>query len=151
MQIQIRFAELIDHHKIAELSENIFQSVTNKSFFSWDRKNLYDELKTKALAIVAVQNENILGFIVFRQQDETLDVMTLGTSPGHQRLGIMSQLLDFMLKYAANENKKIMLEVHAANCSAIELYQKKGFQIIYKRERYYKDGAAALIMSYSCF
>lgn len=42
--------------------------------------------------------------------------------------------------------KRMFLEVRVSNSSAILMYLKDGFQGIYARPRYYKDGEDALVM-----
>ena len=148
MKIENRFIQPNDFYKVSELSDFIFQSVSNKSFFSWDRQSLLSELKTKTSGVLASENQKILGFIVFREAEDLIDIMTLGTDPQYRGQGIMSDLLQYLLKYSSKENKKVLLEVHEENRLAIQLYLKMGFQVLYKRERYYKDGGNALVMVY---
>lgn len=148
MKIENRFIQPNDFYKVSELSDFIFQSVSNKSFFSWDRQSLLSELKTKTSGVLASENQKILGFIVFREAEDLIDIMTLGTDPQYRAQGIMSDLLQYLLKYSSKENKKVLLEVHEENRLAIQLYLKMGFQVLYKRERYYKDGGNALVMVY---
>lgn len=148
MKIENRFIKPNDFYKVSELSDFIFQSVSNKSFFSWDRQSLLSELKTKTSGVLASENQKILGFIVFREAEDLIDIMTLGTDPQYRAQGIMSDLLQYLLKYSSKENKKVLLEVHEENRLAIQLYLKMGFQVLYKRERYYKDGGNALVMVY---
>lgn len=148
MQIEILPIESKDHYKISEASDIIFQTVPNKSFFSWDSQTLLDELKEKASGIFAMSEKKILGFIIYRESDQVIDIMTLGTLPQARRQGVMGQILEYLLKYSASKNKKVLLEAHEQNRLAIQLYLKKGFQVLYKRDRYYKDGGDALVMAY---
>ena len=44
--------------------------------------------------------------------------------------------------------EKINLEVNENNLPAIKLYKTYGFQTVGKRNKYYKDGGNAILMTY---
>jgi ribosomal-protein-alanine N-acetyltransferase len=57
-----------------------------------------------------------------------------------RRRGIGRELIAALLAYArAGNAERILLEVRASNEGAIRLYKGSGFQILARREGYYRD------------
>lgn len=54
-----------------------------------------------------------------------VDMIRLGVSSTHQRLGIGSRLLEYVIRL----NRTVMLTVRQANTPALKLYKKYGFEI----------------------
>ena len=99
--------------------------------------------------IVVKQNEDIYGFTAFRTVFEEMEIMNIVTREDKRNQGFASNMLSYILRYAyMNEMEKINLEVNENNYSAIKLYRNYGFNIVGKREHYYKDGGAAILMTY---
>ena len=63
-------------------------------------------------------------------------ILNLVVSPSHRRLGLASRLVNFALKYTRTQlrqqdsNVKLGLYVHPDNHSAVNLYTRKGFEIV---------------------
>ena len=74
--------------------------------------------------------------------------MTVATAPTHQRKGIGRLLLDDLIRRAAEHGcEALLLEVRADNDAARHLYERKGFEVISVRRRYYQPGGVdALVM-----
>jgi ribosomal-protein-alanine N-acetyltransferase len=71
-------------------------------------------------------------------------VITLGVQRHCQRQGIGGSLL------SAAENvlraKNLRLTVRAGNQTAINLYEKAGYRLVYSHQRYYRDGEDGMVM-----
>jgi ribosomal-protein-alanine N-acetyltransferase len=78
-------------------------------------------------------------------------IATVATHPGYRQQGIASQLLVAALKSAYAEGaRSALLEVRAGNQAAQEMYRKFGFEVVGRRERYYKDNQEdAVLMTLS--
>ena len=88
-------------------------------------------------------NQELVAVILAIDCVEALEIDYLMTCPKFQRQGLMDGLLrEFILK----AKKKIWLEVHEKNESAIRLYKKHGFRASGKRSKYYPDGGSAILM-----
>lgn len=81
------------------------------------------------------------------QIEETIDVINIVdvfVKEEYRRKCIAFKLIEFIKKEYSNK-EKIMLEVRVSNINAINLYKKCGFDIIYKRDNYYKDEDAYIM------
>jgi ribosomal-protein-alanine N-acetyltransferase len=79
---------------------------------------------------------------------DEIHLLKIAVAPRWRRRGIATWLLGFCFGLAQRRNaRKVYLEVRRSNGSAIDLYDKVGFQIIGTRPKYYTDtGEDALIM-----
>ncbi len=76
-------------------------------------------------------------------------IVSVGVLPEARRLGIatamMTRAMDAMKKYyGASE---VYLEVRVSNAPAISLYEKLGYRVVGRVDRYYSDGEDAYIMA----
>ena len=69
-----------------------------------------------------------------------LYIMTLGCLAPYRRLGIGTRMLEHVLNVVREDGNfsSIFLHVQINNQSAIEFYQKFGFNIVETKEQYYK-------------
>lgn len=79
---------------------------------------------------------------------EEAHITLLAVHPDYQRQGLGQALLLALLTIACDRGlERATLEVRATNQPALALYQKFGFKIAGRRQRYYKDtGEDALIL-----
>ncbi len=86
------------------------------------------------------------GFLLLRQAADEAEILTLGAIP--RRQGIARTLLQTAITHAAtNHVEKIFLEVSETNTSARALYATFNFTQIGRRQNYYLNGTAALVLS----
>ena len=74
---------------------------------------------------------------------DEIELEAIYVKPEFRNNGYGSKLVEFMTKEALQLNyKNIFLEVRVSNKSAIQLYEKYGFEIANCREKYYgqEDG-----------
>lgn len=88
----------------------------------------------------------IFGFILCRQVDTEIEVITFCVLPQFRNMGIGRKLLETLSHYSSVSNSSVFLEVDCNNQIAIGLYQKIGFQQISTRKSYYQNGADAIVM-----
>ena len=152
-----------DKMQIAQLCDKIRQRLNNPYFFNWTSDSFlleaqFSKVLFKTLPhlsdLAALEhyhessNFEIVSFVAYRELDDSLEIMVLGTHPEHLRQGHQKQLIDQLINTAQMLGAKIWLEVHEQNQSAIDFYLKCGFKKISLRKNYYQDSAAALVMSY---
>ena len=95
----------------------------------------------------AVVDDEIVGYVGLAAVDGTGDVQTIAVRRDRQGTGIAGALLDALLTEAEVRGcSEVLLEVRADNAPAIRLYERRGFERIAERPRYYSDGVTALIM-----
>ena len=92
----------------------------------------------------AFVTDDLTGYAVTLQTDDVVDLLRIAVAPPVRRRGVARALLDAAM--AAAEGSRMLLEVSAANDSAIAFYASAGFAEIDRRRRYYKDGTDAIVM-----
>lgn len=90
---------------------------------------------------------SLASVILFHHIDQTTDeILFLATPPALRGKGLMWDLLE---AFAARKGSiQIWLECREDNQPAIDLYRKIGFKESGRRERYYKDGTAAILFNF---
>jgi len=112
----------------------------------WTTKTFIECLLLAHEAWVLCDEDRIVGYVVFSLSDDGAQVLTIGVAEGDQRAGGGTRLLDHVIARSAGL-PEIVLEVRASNQPAIALYEKRGFQQIGKRARYYvQTGEDAIVM-----
>ncbi len=124
-----------DIEKIKELGKLI-----NSSF---DKVNNIEELINDNKIIGYYDNDILVGFLIYEQLYEIIDLLYIVVEPIYRRKSIVTELINYLIQN--KEFEKIMLEVRCDNSSAIKLYKKFNFKIINIREKYY-DGQDAYVM-----
>ena len=124
-----------DTEKIKELGKLI-----NSSF---DKVNNIEELIKDNKIIGYYDNDILVGFLIYEQLYEIIDLLYIVVEPIYRRKNIGTKLINYLIQN--KEFEKIMLEVRCDNNNAIKLYKKFNFKIINIREKYY-DGQDAYVM-----
>jgi len=89
---------------------------------------------------VAELENHLVGMLILWMLIDEAHIATLATHHEFRRQGIAKQLLVTALKEAYTEGaRSVLLEVRAGNEPAQALYRKFGFEVVGRRERYYKD------------
>ena len=118
-----------DIEKIKELGKLI-----NSNF---DKVNNIEELINDNKIIGYYDNDILVGFLIYEQLYEIIDLLYIVVEPIYRRKNIGTKLINYLIQN--KEFEKIMLEVRCDNNSAIKLYKKFNFKIINIRKKYYKD------------
>lgn len=118
--------------------------------YPWTLGNFNDALQAGYVARVAVQNEEIQGFMVWFPLPDEAELLNIGVASAHQRQGVARALLADMLTTARSQNRqRVFLEVRVSNTPAIALYCQTGFAVVGERRNYYKNATGsenALVM-----
>lgn len=91
--------------------------------------------------------EDFSAFLSYRQTLDEVDLSFVAVNPNAQGKGLGQALLQAML--AQLQDVTVYLEVAENNQVARHLYEKAGFQIYARREKYYHDGQTAIMMEKS--
>lgn len=93
------------------------------------------------------EEKGILGVIVFEEIYDRIELDYIIVNDNYRRRGIASKLMESLINYAQNNSiSNITLEVNENNISAINLYKKYKFDLVSRREKYYKDNDAILMI-----
>lgn len=142
MKITIRAADLNDLDEIFNIEKLSF----NKP---WSKELLREEiLFPLSFNIVAVQNGNVVGYLLAWLIPPEVHILDLAVAPYARRKGVGKKIMESLFSEAQkNGAAKFTLEVRHGNLEAINFYQRFGFVTKGIRKGYYQDtGEDALIM-----
>ena len=119
------------------------------AFQDWNEKQFIAEIRASyALCVVYEQNNFIDGYAIFHLMGPDSELLSIATSPEHQRAGIGTVLLNeglSKLDFAGGD--RMFLEVRKGNAKARRFYEKNGFREYSTRKNYYNDGEDAVLYS----
>ena len=119
----------------------------------WPERSLRFEVTDNPAARcwAAELDGRLVGMLVLWMIVDEAHIATIATHPDCRRRGIAKQLLVEALESAYAEGaRSAHLEVRAGNRAAQEMYRKFGFEVVGRRERYYKDNFEdAILMTLS--
>ncbi len=99
----------------------------------------------------ATDGEHLAGFIILQFAADEAEILAIAVANGRRRLGHAASLLRAAIRACQSRFIScIYLEVAESNSPALALYEKFGFVVIGRREKYYRSLSfgpqAALIM-----
>lgn len=127
---------------IAELEKVCFSD-------PWSAATIAAELNNPLSAwLVAMDGENLVGYIGSQTVLGEGDMMNLAVSPKCRRMGVGEGLVNALVAVLNEKGAtRLALEVRASNEPAIALYTKLGFVVAGRRPNYYRNPKEdALIM-----
>jgi len=141
MKIQIYEGALHDLPSITDIESDQFPDPWTAGVFreiiDHDNQTLY----------AAKNGEQVVGYIAVWILEDELHILNICVAGPYQRQGIGSQLLIHALGLKRDQEiETIFLEVRHSNDAALKLYEKFGFEVLYRRKNYYASGADALVM-----
>lgn len=97
------------------------------------------------------QGRSVIGFAVSRLAADEAEILSIALAPGHRGRGLSRDLFLTHLGHLAGRGvRTIFLEVEENNQPARRLYDRAGFTVAGRRERYYKEAGGqelnALVM-----
>lgn len=117
---------------------------------AWSAETFWAELAHPETRwyVVATEGAEIIGYAGLLVPGPEADVQTVAVAPAAQGKGVGRALLDALLDRAHERGAtSLLLEVRADNPAAIALYERRGFERIAVRRRYYQpDDVDAWVM-----
>ena len=132
-----------DHlHGILRIGQELISSAWTHDFL------LNEFVNSGSSFFVALNNNDILGFIILRTVGDDGEILQIAVDKNEQRKGIGDLLISSAVDYAAENNpESIFLEVRVSNTAAESLYRKHGFETVRIRKDYYNNPVEdALVM-----
>lgn len=137
----IRPIEPDDVSRIIDIENESFSNPYPTSVITF----LYEKYRDTFL--VADQGGTILGYIAGITSWREGHIVSLAVLPTWRRKGIASQLVEELYNiFREGGKKRVKLEVRVSNTSAIELYEKLGFEKQKIVKNYYENGEDAVMM-----
>ena len=127
-------ATLRDTHRLAQLHGASFHRGWGEGEFEQilsERNTLVHRLR---------QGRNIIGFAVSRMAADEAEILSIAVDAKHRGRGLSRNLLLTHLGHLAGRGvRTVFLEVEENNQPARRLYDRAGFAVAGRRERYYKQ------------
>ncbi|MBC7458269.1 MAG: GNAT family N-acetyltransferase [Bdellovibrionaceae bacterium] len=144
----LRFSNTGDHPHIEKIFKKVREAVFPVALFNWPDEQIKQELILSGFYLSQAVNGTIQAFIAHRVSGDFVEIMALGTDPSEKQKGLMLSLLQNFVQNFSSQGLQVTLEVHERNSAAVSLYLKCGFKQVRVRPAYYKDGGAALVMTF---
>jgi ribosomal-protein-alanine N-acetyltransferase len=132
--VAIEPATLRDAHRLAQLHGASFHRGWGDGEFEQmlrERNTLVHRLR---------QGRNIIGFAVSRMAADEAEILSIAVEAKHRGRGLSRNLLLTHLGHLAGHGvRTVFLEVEENNQPARRLYDRAGFAVTGRRERYYKQ------------
>jgi ribosomal-protein-alanine N-acetyltransferase len=122
--------------QVLELETNCFYP------FSWNRDQILSHIESNPLYVL-LESERVLSYLLILVNPEEIEILRIGTDSKNQKKGYASLILDELFQEFPRHT--YILEVRSSNSKAISLYEKKGFQKIHIRKKYYENLEDALL------
>ena len=138
--MRVRRMTIEDLDQIVNLEKEIFPDPWSWANFEYEiHKNPY------SIPLILEKDQDIWGYAIVWKIYEEFHIANIAITPSKQGKKYGSNFLKYLFKLSG-DCKYAILEVRESNLRAIKMYQKFGFKIIIRRERYYKNGETALVM-----
>jgi ribosomal-protein-alanine N-acetyltransferase len=129
---------LIREMRLSDITE--IMEIEHKSFTTpWSELAFFNEMYAPhSIAKVAVQKNNIRGYICLKQISDEGHILNLAVHPDFRRHGnattLVGEVLDELRKRGC---KSLYLEVRVSNLGARKFYERIGFKVVDVRKKYY--------------
>jgi ribosomal-protein-alanine N-acetyltransferase len=141
MTVTIRPMKWWDLDEVLAIEQVVFGAT------AWPPESYWGELARPDRYYVVGVSDEVRGYAGLWMVPPDADVQTIAVAPDAQGGGLGQTLLDHLVTVARERGcRRLQLEVRADNDPAIALYEKAGFSVIRRRERYYPDFSDALVM-----
>jgi ribosomal-protein-alanine N-acetyltransferase len=122
--------------------------------YPWSKYAFRQELRNRfsrlfGITVLQDDNNSLAGYLCMWLIKDEGHITNIAIHPRFRQQGLARRLLDFARRQALLAGaEQLTLEVRRSNLTAINFYQKEGFQPVGVRKGYYyEDGEDALIMS----
>ena len=144
--IELRQLGLADLRAIEEIERRSYPTPWSRSMFAGELA------KPSSICLGAFEAEGedgeLCGYLIVSRYVDAWHVMNVAVDPDHRGRGIATMLIERLFELTADDVRRgYTLEVRVSNLTAIELYERLGFQARGVRRGYYTDNREdALIM-----
>ena len=91
-----------------------------------------------AAELIGKGDVDVAGFLVARRLSTELEILNFAVESNSRRCGIGAALLDEALQWAETfQATQAILEVRASNLAALRFYERRKFEVVGRRPRYY--------------
>ncbi len=133
---------MIEYRSMTETDVAAVAALEKECFsMPWSERSIAAELNNPlSLWLVAVDGDNLAGYVGSQSVMGEADMMNLAVAPLYRRQGVGEHLAKALVqRLRENAVSCLTLEVRASNDSAIHLYDKLGFVQVGRRPGYYSN------------
>ena len=141
LQVRIRKIKPADVRRIIEI-ERSWAHLSHWSEDSYYRLVNDDGFTASFLAEVDDESGKpvVAGFVIFHVAGTNAEVYNIAVDASHARCGVGTHLMDTVMNESMKRYaSKVLLEVRKSNTSAIQFYERFGFQMLGERKDYYSN------------
>lgn len=144
--IPLRLARLTEAPVIAAMSRDLIETGLG---WSWDSERVARAIRGRDTAVlIACDRMRVAGFAIMYFGDEHAHLNLLAVRPSHQRRGIGTCMVNWLIDSALVAGiATVTLELRAANTAARRFYQSLGFADATHIPGYYQGRETALRMT----
>ena len=127
---------------IARLSSDAFAEYTTKAVSSTL------DVVGRNTTWVAMRGHERVGFVTFGKEGHEIAVMhAIAVVRGERGKGVGFRLMQVFERFAREQSAR-RLELCAAECNlaALDLFYRRGFRLVHRRERFYERGQNACVL-----
>ncbi|AVT74526.1 MULTISPECIES: ribosomal protein S18-alanine N-acetyltransferase [Rhodopseudomonas] len=130
----VETATLRDAPKLAELHAASFHR-------GWDEQEFADLLSERNTLVHRLRvGRRIIGFVASRIGADEAEILSIAIAASYRGRGLSREMLLTHLRHLAGRGvATVFLEVEENNQPARRLYNRTGFQVVGRRERYYRQ------------
>jgi len=123
-------------------AEEIHRIETESFSVPWSRESIESSLLSPVVVYFGARDfvNNLCAFVCTSVIPPEAEILNIAVSKSFRRQGIAESLLLHLMDYLKTTSvDTVFLEVRESNLPAQLLYQKRGFEVIGKRYKYYTD------------
>jgi ribosomal-protein-alanine N-acetyltransferase len=99
---------------------------------------MWGDPRPERVGFVAESQGRVVGFLVAREIAGEWELENVAVAPEASCQGIGTSLIEDLLRKLRKERaQRVFLEVRESNFEARKLYERQGFQLVGRRNRYY--------------
>lgn len=137
--MSFRIVDFEDRH-----TEDVLKLLSDT--FGYDYSRDYLNIGTSR-KFVLLAEDKVVGFLEYEVLFDTAEIFMIAVHKEFQGRKLGKMLMEFCVENLKTEGVKyVYLDVATNNTKAIEFYKKHGFEVVYIRKNYYRNGTDAYVM-----
>ena len=142
----LRLARGDDAPTLASMSRDLIEAGLGWQYRPRRVRELLADRET--VTVAACERDRVVGFAVMTFGDESAHLVLMAVRPAHQRRGVASAMLDWLLETAATAGMaSIHVELREHNVPALGFYRLHGFAETRELPGYYRGRETAIRMA----
>lgn len=127
---------------------SILENSTDADDLPWNKHSIEESFKNPSYKCWIMRSAGkAVGYVSVMDLGDEYEILRIVVHSKARMQGVGQKLLAYLIENAGeNDAESIVLEVNQFNFPALMLYEKLGFEVVGRREKYYHRGQDAFIM-----